>query len=298
MPTKITQAKIWMLAGTLALIFHSAMAQTGGAKPASGIPATASADASNRAKVLRAAAVALGMVRWSDIGAGPVHLPGIDAVNTMEIRGAGTVGQSTDADYHVALAYNPPAMRVEATRKGTAGASQHTIQTVRDKYAWNESEIGAGLEPGKGIATPAMADVNERLLQLWTLPYGVVKASIAAGDKTTVSTENGDTVITFPLSGTLAGVTVKATLDSNNLVTKVETRSDNPALTNLVTETEYSDYADHGALLTDVKSPCHIVEKQAGRLVLDVRVKMVDANNPYLVFPVPPNVKTAAATGK
>jgi len=296
MRAKITQSKIWMLAATLALISHSAFAQTGGAKPASGAPANpASGDAANRANVLRAAANALGMIRWSDIGAGPVHLPAIDAVNTMRIRATGTVDQSADADYRLDLAYNPPALRVEIAPKG---AAQHTIQTVRDKYAWNESEIGAGLVPGKGTATPAMADVQQRLLQLWTLPYGVVKASLAAGDKTTVSTENGATVITFPLSGTLAGVTVKATLDPKSLVTKVETRPDNPALSSLVTETEYSDYADHGELLTDVKSPGHIVEKRAGRPVLDIRVKTVDANNPYLVFPVPPNVKAAAPAAK
>jgi hypothetical protein len=29
--------------------------------------------------------------------------------------------------------------------------------------------------------------------------------------------------------------------------------------------------------------------------VLDVQIKMWDANNPYLVFPVPENVKKAAA---
>ena len=297
-------SKIWMLAAMLAAMLtpmsHSAVAQTDKSKPASETaPAAASGDAANRTKVLRAAADALGMVRWSDIGAGPIHLPGIDAVNTMEIRATGTVGQSADAEYHVALAYNPPAMRVEITRKAAAGgAPQHTIQTVREKYAWNESEIGAGLEPGKGTATPAIADQKERLLQLWILPYGVVKAAIAAGDKTAVSTENGATVITFPLSGSLADVSVKATLDSKSLVAKVETRSDNAALTNLVTETEYSDYADHGELLTDIKSPGHIVEKKAGRPALDIRVKMVDANNPYLVFPIPANVKAASAAGK
>ncbi len=133
------------------------------------------------------------------------------------------------------------------------------------------------------------------------MPYGVVKAAIAAGDKTKLSTENGATVITFPLSGSLAGITVKATLDSKDFVTKVETRPDNPALTNMVTETEYSDYADHGEVLTDIKSPGHIVEKQAGRPVLDLQVKMVNANDPYLVFPVPANVKAAttqtSATG-
>jgi hypothetical protein len=122
-----------------------------------------------------------------------------------------------------------------------------------------------------------------------------VKAALAAGEKTTVSTEGAATVITFPLSGPLAGITVKATLDSKNLVTKVETRPDNPALANLATETEYSDYADRGEVLTDIKSPGHIVRKQGGRPILDVRVKTWEANNLYLVFPVPPNVKAAAA---
>jgi len=91
-----------------------------------------------------------------------------------------------------------------------------------------------------------METVNGRLLQLWILPYGVIKAALAAGDKTSISTENGATVLTFPLSGQLAGVMVKATLDAQNEVAKVETRADNPALGDLLTETEYTDYADHG----------------------------------------------------
>ena len=49
----------------------------------------------------------------------------------------------------MALSYNPPAMRVEMTRSEGPAPSQHTIETVRDTYAWNESELGAGLEPGR-----------------------------------------------------------------------------------------------------------------------------------------------------
>jgi hypothetical protein len=242
----------------------------------------------DRARVLRAAADALGMVRWSDIGSATTRLPGIDIVNTMEFSGG---------EYHVSLGYNPAAMRVEITRTGAnGGAARHTIQTVRETYAWDESEVGAGLVPGKGVATPATAALQERLLQLWTLPYGVVKAALAAGERTIVSTEGGATVITFPLSGQLAGITVKATLDSNNLVTKVETRPDNPARANLATQTEYSNYADRGEVLSDIKSPGHIVRRQGGRTVLDVEVKTWESNNPYLVFPVPPNVKAAFAT--
>ena len=282
MPKKII-LQISMIAAA-ALVCHSAVAQNEG-KTGSGAEAKT---------VLRAAADALGMLRWSDIGAGATHLPAIDVVTTMEIFATGTVnnaGQSSPAEYHASLAYIPPAMRVELTRKGFADA--HTIQTVRENYAWNESEVGGGLVPGKGTATPAMPAVKARLLQLWILPYGVVKAAIAAGDKAKISMENGGTVLTFPLSGNLSGITVTATLDSKNLITKVETRPDNPALTNLVTETEYSDYADHGEVLTDIKSPGHIVEKQGGKPFLDLQVKMVNANDPYLVFPVPPNVKSA-----
>jgi hypothetical protein len=278
MRTKATILRILVIAVVAGLTIRSAGAQNG---------------PPDRTRVLRAAADALGMVRWADIGSNPTRLPGIDVVNTMEFQGSGTSytsGQTFKTEYHVTLGYNPAAMRVEMTRTGPGGAPQHSIQTVREDYAWNESEIGAGLIRGKGTATPAAAALKDRLLQLWTLPYGVVKAALAAGEKTAVSTENGATVITFPLSGQLAGITVKATLDSKNLVTKVETRPDNPALANMAMEMEYSDYADHGEILTDIKSPGHIVQRQRGRPTLDIQVKMWEANNPYLVFPVPANV--------
>jgi hypothetical protein len=261
-------------------------------------PAGAQSNNPDAAKILRIAADALGMLRYSDIGGEGTRLPAIDVVNTMEFQGTGTSyssNQSFKTEYHAALGYNPAAMRVEMTRTAAAGGvAQHTIQTVREDYAWNESEIGAGLVAGKGTATPAATAVKERLLQLWTLPYGVVKAALAAGDKTKVSVESGATVLTFPLTGQLAGITVRATLDRNNLVAKVETKPDNSALAGLAFETEYSGYADHGEVLTDIKSPGRIVQKQGGHPVLDLQVKTWEANNPYLVFPVPANVKTAS----
>lgn len=264
-----------------------------------GAQAARAQGAPDRAKVLRAVTDALGMQRWSDIGAANSRLPGIDIINTMELQGTGTTdvgGRPVKTDFHIALGYNPVAARAELTRTPDGGAAQHTIETVRDTYAWNESEIGAGLVPGKGVATPAMAAVRVRLLRLWMLPYGVVKAAYAAGDKTIVATEAGATTITVPLSGQLAGITLKATLDRNNLITKVEARADNAALANLNSEAEYSNYADHAEVLTDVKTPGRMVLKQDGRTVADITVKMWETNNPYLVFPVPPNVKAAPAT--
>jgi|HubBroStandDraft_6_1064221.scaffolds.fasta_scaffold144135_2 hypothetical protein len=308
-----------LLAALAAFVFQTAGGQSSNSKTAAAAKATpaGAVDGASKsgntdvAKTLKTAAEALGLARWS--GVGGQRLPEVDVINTMELWGTGTtygLGQAYKAgapwpayktEYHAALGYNPPAMRVEMTRASTGapapgGATPlHTIQVVRDHFAWDESEIGGGLVSGKGTATPAMSSANDRLLQLWILPYGVIKAAIAAGDKTKVTTENGASVITFPLSGPLAEVMVKATLDAQNEVAKVETRSDNPALSDMITETEYSEYADHGEIATDVKSPGHIVRKQGGHPVLDLRVKMLDANNPYLVFPVPENIKKAAA---
>lgn len=296
---------------------HTARGQGSGSKQsavpsgrADGVDDTSRANAAGPAKTLKVAAEALGLARWSAVGG--QRLPEVDVVNTMEIWGSGTtwgLGQSYKAgqpwpefktEYHAALGYNPAAFRLELTLTAvdasTPGgiAPRHRIETMSDVYAWDESEIGAGLIAGKGTATPVMDAVKYRSLQLWTLPYGVIKAALAAGDKTKLSTENGATVLSFPLSGPLAGVTERATLDSQNMIAKVETQTDNSALAYLNTETEYSDYADHGEILTDVKSPGHIVRKENGHSLLDIRVKMVDTNNPYLVFPVPENVKKAA----
>jgi hypothetical protein len=308
-----------MIAALAVLVFQPARGQSINSKLSASAKTTTAGTADDAAKsntsdvaqTLKTAAEALGLARWS--GVGGQRLPEVDVINTMEIWGSGTAygagqsskpgepGPSFKTEYHAALGYNPPAMRVEMTRTSSGASApggavpQHTIEVVRDNYAWDESEIGAGLVPGKGTATPAMAVLNNRLLQLWILPYGVIKAALAAGDKTKISTEKGTTVLTFPLSGQLADVTVKATLDAQNEVAKVETRTDNPALTDMITETEYSDYKDHGEIATDVKSPGHIVRKQGGHPVLDIQVKMLDANNPYLVFPVPENVKKAAA---
>jgi hypothetical protein len=282
MSTKAKLMKVLTGAAIAIVAFQYAGAQSGQTKTA--------ANMSEVAKAVKAAADALGMPRTG--GPGGALLPEIDVINRMEILGSGTSsvsGQTVKTEYHAALGYNPPAMRLEITRTNAGGTPQHTIQTVREKYAWDESMLGAGLVPGKGTATPQMTAVKQRLLQIWILPYGVLKAAFAAGDKATVSTEDGATVLNVPLSGELAGVTLKATLDPKNFITKVVAQTGG----GMDIEADYSDYADHGEILTDIKSPGHVVEKQGGSTVLDIQIKNWDANNPYLVFPVPQNVKMA-----
>src|SRR5579872_717108 len=164
--------------------------------------------------VIKTAEYALGMIR------GPQR---IDAVNTLEYWGTGSTyafGQSYHpgsawpefkVTYHASLSYAVPAMRVDVMRSNPDGlvqgggglplaAPQRQIQVVSGRFAWNESVPGAGFIPGS-TATPVPDALHERLLQLWTTPFGVLKMAARAGSAAKVTTEGGATVITFPLSG-------------------------------------------------------------------------------------------------
>jgi glyoxylase-like metal-dependent hydrolase (beta-lactamase superfamily II) len=265
-----------------------------------------SLSAQDPAATIKAAQYALGMIR------GPQR---IDAINTLEYWGTGNTyafGQAYRPDmawpafkttYHVSLSYRASAMRVDVTRSNPDGliqgggglplaAPQRQIQVVSGKFAWNESAPGAGFIAGS-TATPAPGTANDRLLQLWTTPFGVLKMAEQAGPNAKVTTEGAATVLTFPLAGELAGVTVKATLNAKKQPERVETRTDNPVLGDMVTETTYTDYKDLGEITSDVMFPSHILQKQGGFPVLDLTITKTDPNNPYVVFPVPDNVDKA-----
>ena len=149
--------------------------------------------------------------------------------------------------------YPVPAMRVDFTcAPGAAGQKPvRHIQVVAGELAWDETEPG-------GAASPMMQAARERLLQVWTLPQGAIKAARLAGAKATFGTEGGKPVIAFPLPSPLQGGTAKATLDPeiflshtmptgrasllSHRIERVETRLDN-----VVTVTSYSDYGDWNA---------------------------------------------------
>ena len=217
---------------------------------------TLSASAQDAATTIKNAEYALGMIR------GPQR---IDAINTMEYWGTGTV-PITPAS----------AMRCPRCVRHLTRAGQRQIQVVSGAYAWNESVPGAGFIAGS-TATPAPDALKDRLLELWTTPFGVLKMAERAGANAKV-THIAATVITFPLMG----ITVKATLNAKNQLVRVETPN---------TEILYSNYKDLGEITSDVLFPTHIVQKQHGMTTLDLTITKVDANNPYVVFPVPETIE-------
>jgi glyoxylase-like metal-dependent hydrolase (beta-lactamase superfamily II) len=263
------------------------------------------AGAQDAAATIKAAEYALGMIR------GPRR---IDAISTLEYWGTGytyAFGQAYRPDgawpafkvsYHASLSYAVPAMRMDVMRSNPDGlvqgggglplaAPQRQIQVVSGQFAWNESTPGAGFAPGT-TATPAPGAAGDRLLQLWTTPFGILKAAERSGANAKVEVEGGATVLTFPLSG----ATAKVTLNAKNQVERVETRADNPVLGDVITATTYSDYKDLGEITSDVLFPSHIVQTQGGFPVLDLTITRTDPNNPYVVFPVPDNVGKAPQT--
>jgi len=110
-------------------------------------------------------------------------------------------------------------------------------------------------------------------LEIWMMPHGFVRAAAArnatldkapAGAKQTVISFVGDNK-----------APVKAFIDEHNLIARVETMIDHPVLGDMSFEAIYSDYKDVGG---GVQFPMHIVQRQGGHPIFDLRLTDVQAN--------------------
>ena len=203
----------------------------------------------------------------------------IDSVNRIEMWGDGGTkmvgGKPTMlATWRISINYNMNGLRFDYTPQG----GQRTIEVVSDKYAWNEDTPG-------GKATPMPAALAERQLQLVLTPIGMAKAAKAAGDMAKVTVAGGVTTLTFPANG----ATITATLNKYMEPTKAEARLGTTVLN--VTYDQYGDWNDDAK--ADVYLPKHVVETQNGMTVLDLTIKNTNTYNPYVITPVPANVKNA-----
>ena len=225
------------------------------------------------------------------------------ATGTVREVGPKTVGAPVQVkSYYAQLAYDFPGMRVDIIR--ASGTPAREIQLVSGTFAWNEDKPGAGLVPGDGNAVPAANALTDRLLHLWTTPFGVVKAATAAGDQTKVTVESGAVVVTFPLInaapgetvnmvvGDLNGTPVKVTLNTDYRPERVEVRYGGRIFT-----TTYSGYADLNEkdLKADIFFPARIVRAVDGQPVLDLTIQKTNTYNPYVLMPVPDSVQKATA---
>ena len=114
-------------------------------------------------------------------------------------------------------------------------------------------------------AMQASSNWNQAL-NIWTTPWGFLKG--AAANNATVRQQGGQQVVSFsPALKSPSGqaYTVTGYINSQNLVTKVETRVDNAVVGDLLVEFEYSNYQN----MNGVQVPTRIVQRQAGMPTFD-----------------------------
>jgi hypothetical protein len=218
--------------------------------------------------------------------------------------------------YRISANYQIPGYRtqIECTRPN--GQTYKNVETMSGEYAWDEDIPGAEIVPGKGKATPRPDALQERLIRLWASPHGAPKAAIAgaagmppsesfaqspatlierqaaAGAKatTTLSWQGDRAVVTYPIPG-VAGATATATLDSGFLPERIVVKHG----TN-TTEFVYGDYQDWNNPLFKIEAlyAGTIIERRDGTIVRDVKTKVTEIGQVYVVVPVPDSVQKAA----
>src|ERR1051325_116542 len=235
-------------------------------------PPTAATPANDPKKVIETMQDNLGMLRG---------MRREDAVNRIEMWGTtGTKmidGKAVPlTNWKMSVNYTMNGLRFDYTPQG----GKRTIEVVSDKYAWNEDMPG-----GKATAMPAA--LQERQVQFVLTPIGMAKAAKAAGDAAKGTTAAGAPTLTFPANG----ATITATLNKYMEPVKAEARYGTTVLT--ATYDQYGDWNDDAK--ADIYLPKHIVETQNGTTVLDLTITNTKTYNPYVIMPIPANVKGGAA---
>jgi len=192
--------------------------------------------------------------------------------------------------YTRTIDYETPALRDEVVRpEGDPVArggglpipgGQRLTTAVSGTLAWSQL--------GEGPVNPAPAAVGDRVHQLWITPQGVIQGARKYNATVQAQQEGGKkkTTIAFTVPGQFK---VRAMVNDENLVEKVESGNTNPVLGDTLTETVYADYKDVGG----VRFPTRITQKQGGFPTLDLTISKVIANPPADIQS-PDNVRQAS----
>ena len=243
-----------------------------------------------------------------------------DLVKTLEYEAEGGTIQVNGQPcalrkYRISANYQIPGYRtqIECTRPN--GETYKNVETMSGDYAWDEDIPGAEIVAGKGKATPRSAALEERRIRLWASPHGAPKAAIAGAARlpvsesfgqnpailldrqaaagatatTTLSWQGNRAVVTYPIPG-VPGATATATLDDRFLPERVVVR--HGANT---TEFVYGNYQDWNNPLFKIEAlyAGTIVERRNGVVVRDLKTKVTEIGQVYVVVPVPDSVRKA-----
>ena len=180
--------------------------------------------------------------------------------------------------YTRTINYDAKSSREEMAFAQLVFGGQQQNAEVNGNKAWNVGANGPNPQP---------AAAEERQLQIWLTPHGFLKGALAAGNAGMKDGDSGSHLLTFKALGKYD---VTGTIDSNNIVTKVETIEANPVLGDMPVVVTYSDYKDFNG----IKFPTKIVQTQGGFPVWELTIVQVQPNAPA-DLPIPDNVQSAAA---
>ena len=144
--------------------------------------------------------------------------------------------------------------------------------------------------------TRQQASTNLALaLNLWTTPWGFLKGAV---NNATVRQVGGQQVVSFspPNVKSPSGqpYTITGHINSQNLVTKVETRVEHAVVGDLLVELEYSNYRN----MNGVQVPTRIVQRQAGLQTFDADITSATPNPTNLAELMTPPPPAAAAPAR
>lgn len=180
--------------------------------------------------------------------------------------------------YTRTINYDAKSSREEMAFAQPVFGGQQQNAEVNGNKAWNVGANGPNPQP---------AAAEERQLQIWLTPHGFLKGALSAGNAGMKEGDSGSHLLTFKALGKYD---VTGTIDSNNMVTKVETIEANPVLGDMPVVATYSDYKDFNG----TKFPTKIVQTQGGFPVWELTIVQVQPNAPA-DLPIPDNVQSAAA---
>ena len=216
--------------------------------------------------------------------------------------------------YRISANYQIPGYRTQIECTRANGQTYKNVETMSGQFAWDEDIPGAELVPGKGKAIPRPDALQERLIRLWASPHGAPKAAIAgasglppsesfakspatlldraasANASTKLTWQGEKAIVTFSIPG-VPGAIATATLDSGFLPERVVVKNG----TN-TTEFVYGNFDDWNNPLFKIEAlyAGTIVERRNGTVVRDVKTKVTEIGQVYVVVPVPDSVQKAA----
>ena len=218
---------------------------------------------------------------------------GADSVKSLEIQGTGSsfqVGQSAVPgqawpqfnvkSFTQLVNYETGSLREEAIRIRTLEpprgggvyfrGEQKQVVVVSGDHAWNVVA---------DAPVPAPIALADRQFQLWSTPQGIVKAAMSGKGSIQGRT------IAFGAPGRFKAT---ATINTSNLIEKVDATVSNAVLGDMPVTVTYSDYRDFGG----VKYPTKIRQTSGGHPAVELTVTEVRAN-PAADIQVPDPVRQA-----